>query len=336
MTPALLFPVAATLTATAAWLLVGAVRRYALRRQILDKPGPRASHTRPTPRGGGAGVVVALLVGGAFIVGTSDHGWRLGLALAGIGLVAWIGWLDDQRSLGVGSRLAAHVLSASALLPLAAALPAGNWLATGLGLLWWVFWGVSAINVVNFMDGIDGLIGLQMVVLGAHFALLGGDRAETLLFAAALTGSALGFLWWNWAPARIFLGDTGSGALGLAAVVGGLLVLRGERAGLVTTFLPLFPLFLDATLTIIARARRGERLTEAHRSHLYQRLANGGWGHARVSITYGVAAALAIAAAAAGPQYRATAVTTYLFVVTLAGLLLSRTAGEAQVRDEVR
>jgi Fuc2NAc and GlcNAc transferase len=319
------FLIAGGLTAAVAWFLVGLVRRYALRQQILDTPGPRASHTRPTPRGGGAGVVVALLCCGAVIVGSTGAGWRLGLALAGFGLVATIGWLDDRHSLAVGPRLLAHLVSAAAVLPLAATLPIGGGLETGLGLLWWLFWGVSAINVVNFMDGIDGLIGLQMVVLGIHFALLGGERADAALFAAALSGSALGFLWWNWAPARIFLGDTGSGALGLAVVVGGLLVIAEGRAGVVTTFLPLFPIFLDATLTIVARARRGERLTEAHRNHLYQRLANGGWGHARVSVAYGLAAALAIPAAMA-PQFRATAVTTYLVVVTLAWLLLSRSA----------
>jgi Fuc2NAc and GlcNAc transferase len=270
--------------------------------------------------------VVALLCGGAVIVGSTGAGWRLGLALAGIGLVATIGWLDDRHSLAVGPRLLAHLVSAAAVLPLAATLPIGGGLATGLGLLWWLFWGVSAINVVNFMDGIDGLIGLQAVILGVHFALLGEESAGTLLFAAALSGSALGFLWWNWAPARIFLGDTGSGALGLATVVGGLLVLAEGRAGLVVTFLPLFPIFLDATLTIVARWRRGERLTEAHRSHLYQRLANGGWGHARVSAVYGLAAALAITPAMAPPGYRTLAIATYVVVVTLVGLVLSRTA----------
>jgi UDP-N-acetylmuramyl pentapeptide phosphotransferase/UDP-N-acetylglucosamine-1-phosphate transferase len=275
---------------------------------------------------------VALLCCGAVIVGSTEAGWRLGLALAGIGLVATVGWVDDRRSLAIGPRLLAHLVSAAAVLPLAVTLPVAGGLATGLGLLWWLFWGVSAINVVNFMDGIDGLIGLQLVILGIHFAVLGGESAGNLLFAAALSGSALGFLWWNWAPARIFLGDSGSGALGLAAVVGGLLVLAGGRAGLVATFLPLFPIFLDATLTMIARARRGERLTEAHRSHLYQRLANGGWGHARVSVAYGLAAALAIPAAAT-PQFRTTAVTTYLVVVTLAWLRLSRAAASVSVRN---
>jgi Fuc2NAc and GlcNAc transferase len=312
--------------AALAWLLVGVVRRYALQQQIVDTPGPRASHTRPTPRGGGAGVVAALLAGSAFIVGTSDAGWRLALALAGILLVAVVGWLDDRRSLAVGPRLLVHLVSAAAAAPLAMTLPAGSWLAGGLGLLWWVFWGVSAINVVNFMDGIDGLIGLQVLILGVHFALLGHAHSDTLLFAAALSGSALGFLWWNWAPARIFLGDSGSGALGLAAVVGGILVLKTGKAGLVVTFLPLFPIFLDATLTMIARAQRGERLTVAHRSHLYQRLANGGWGHARVSAGYGVAAGLAIPVTAAPVSWRAATIVGYLLAVTLSGVTLSRLA----------
>ncbi len=279
-------------------------------------------------------MVLALLAGGAIILGTTGAGWRLGSALAGIGFVAWVGWLDDRRSLQVGPRLVAHVASAAAALPLAATLPGAGGPAAGFVLAWWLFWGVSAINVVNFMDGIDGLIGSQMAVFGIHLALVGGQRPDTLLYAAALCGSALGFLWWNWAPARIFLGDSGSGALGLAAAVGGILVLR-DGSGLVTTFLPLYPIFLDATLTLAARARRRERITQAHRSHLYQRLANGGWGHARVTLAYGAAAALAVVAAVSPVPYQRPVIAAYLVIVTLTGLALSRFADGVPVRSGI-
>lgn len=311
--------------ALASWALVGLVRRYALRQQILDQPGPRASHTRPTPRGGGAGIVLVLLAVG-LTAGRQEAGdWRLLPALLGIAIVAIIGWLDDQRSLGVGTRLAAHVVAATSVVPLAMTLPVESGLAMGLGLLWWTFWAVSAINVVNFMDGIDGLIGAQMVVFGVHLALQSGGRPLAVTFAAALSGSALGFLWWNWAPARIFLGDTGSGALGLTAVVGGVLALMGG-GNLVTAFLPLYPIFLDATVTLVQRGVRGERLTEAHRSHLYQRLANGGWGHARTSACYAAAAAAAIPAAAVALEHRTIAVVTYLLLVSAAAIVLGRVA----------
>jgi Fuc2NAc and GlcNAc transferase len=282
-----------TLTpALLSWLLVGAARRYALRHQILDHPGPRASHTQPTPRGGGLGLVAA-----ALLVLLTLPGVRLSapllLALAGVVLTAAIGWLDDRRSLGVRARLLAHVIAGTALLPLAlwpTAVPA--WMGVLAGF-WWAFWAVSAINVINFMDGIDGLIGSQALIFGAHLSLGGQPGGLAATIGLCLAGASAGFLLWNWPPARIFLGDVGSGALGLLFVLGGLLLMREGRASIVTAFLPLYPIFLDASVTLLRRLRRGEPVAEAHRSHLYQRLANGSWGHARVTLLY---AAVSLAA----------------------------------------
>jgi Fuc2NAc and GlcNAc transferase len=193
---------------------------------------------------------------------------------------------------------------------------------------WWVFWTVSAINVVNFMDGIDGLIGSQIALYSAYVVAASPSASYAAAFGAALAGAALGFLPWNWSPARIFLGDVGSGALGCAAVVAGLLAIRSTGLGIVGAYLPLFPLFLDGAATIVRRARRGERLTTPHRSHLYQRLANSAWGHARVSILYlvaaGAGAGVALWGATAGPVAGAAASCVYATAVAVTGWWLDR------------
>jgi len=281
--------------------LVGLVRWHALRRGLLDRPNARSSHLHATARGGGLGVVVALVatlavLGGA---GLRDHG-ALAAAVA-VMIVAAIGWVDDHGGSPVRLRLAVHLAAGVLLLPFVGEAPVPRPLV-GLSAAWWVFWTVSAINVVNFMDGIDGIIGLQALVMGTFVALLGAPDGEARVVGAAVVGTSLGFLYWNWSPARIFLGDVGSGALGVIAVVAGAALAREGRVGFIAAFAPLAPIFLDAALTLARRARRRERLSEAHRSHLYQRLANGGYGHARVSVGFGAASVLCAVAAAVFPQ----------------------------------
>jgi Fuc2NAc and GlcNAc transferase len=199
-----------------------------------------------------------------------------------------------------------------------------------MGLLgagvWWVFWGVSAVNVVNFMDGIDGLVGSQALIFGLHLAVLAGPTGGAGLFGSTLVGAAAGFLLWNWAPAKVFLGDAGSGGLGLAMVLGGALLMREREVGLIVAFLPLYPLFLDATITRLLRVLYGKGLMSAHRAHLYQRLANGGWGHARVTLLYAAAAASGVVIAVL-PSDRSSewaAMAGYAAVVLVVGLWLGQ------------
>jgi Fuc2NAc and GlcNAc transferase len=309
-------------------LLVGLVRRYAVRRALLDVPSERSSHRVPTPRGGGLGVVVACLVPVIVALRPMQRGaWSLAAALTGVAAVAVIGWLDDRGSLPVAPRLTVHLLAGLAVAWLATGVPGPFGVIGVAGAMWWVFWTASAINVTNFMDGIDGLIGLQALVFGGHLLLLHGGGEATVI-GAALAGSAAGFLAWNWAPARIFMGDVGSASLGVLMVVAGVLV--QQRTGLPTSvvFLPLYPLFLDATVTLFRRWRRGDRLVEAHRTHLYQRLANEGWGHARVSLLYGVAAASGIVVSSFDVPVRTVALLSYFGAVALAGFLLDRGLGK--------
>lgn len=330
MSPALGAAIAALLSLA----LVGLVRRYALRREVLDHPSERSSHAVPTPRGGGLGVVLAFLaVAGVSLAGPGTPEPGLLLALGATIAVALIGWIDDHRPLAVAPRMLAHLAAAAALAWFARDVP-GPAGAVGLvAALWWLFWTVSAINVTNFMDGIDGLIGLQALVFGVHVVVLArGGPAATL--GAALAGAAAGFLAWNWAPARIFLGDVGSAAIGYLMALLGVLLGRDAGVPVVAAFLPLYPIFLDAAATLVRRGRAGASLTQAHRDHLYQRLANQGWGHARVSALYGVAAAIGVFVARWNvPAVHPLPTASYFAAVALAGFLLDQTAGRQRSRS---
>jgi Fuc2NAc and GlcNAc transferase len=279
------------------------VRAAALRWGVLDHPGPRSSHEKVTPRGGGLAILVAL----GLCLALSTAGWlatRGGPAfLAGCAVVGAVGAWDDRFGLSPLTRLGFHLAAAGgfvwatgglARLPLPPPLdlalgPLGNALA--------VLWVVAVINFYNFLDGIDGLAGLQAVVTGLGFALAGLDPLSALV-GAALAGAAAGFLVYNWSPASIFMGDVGSGVLGYAFAALPFLAPDGTRPQAVLfAALSLWLFLADATFTLFRRAARGERLHEAHREHLYQRLVSSGWSHARVSAGMGLAAACLTAAA---------------------------------------
>jgi UDP-N-acetylmuramyl pentapeptide phosphotransferase/UDP-N-acetylglucosamine-1-phosphate transferase len=309
---------------------------YARHAGLVDVPNHRSSHSVPTPRGGGIAIVTSVLAVGAFETGQSvGELWPIALALLGaIAALAFVGWSDDRGSIRVGLRLAVHLVCGVAvalLVDVIAPLPGAMntaWLA------WWILWTMASINIVNFMDGLDGMIASQGIIYGIFlFALLSGSglAASLGLILAAACG---GFLFWNWSPAKMFMGDVGSGPLGLFFVIGGALALKGASASLV--FLPLFPLFLDALLTIVIRLRRRERLTDAHRSHLYQRLANGGYGHARVTSIYalaaGVGALVALSVKDAPTSRIAAAILLYVLLVLIGWKTLHERFLESPIR----
>jgi UDP-N-acetylmuramyl pentapeptide phosphotransferase/UDP-N-acetylglucosamine-1-phosphate transferase len=262
--------------------------RYARRRQLLDQPGQRRSHSVPTPRGGGIAIVLAVFGCAAPLLKLPWIPAAL-LALSLI-LVAVIGWWDDHAPLSARARVAVQVpasvlLAAVALgtLPVAPALP----LAVALGgfIALSTTW---SINLHNFMDGINGFLTLQALWVFGMVAGLGalglphGLGAVPVLLAAA----CLGFLPFNFPRARIFLGDVGSGALGfLIAAVLWLAALREPRWFGVGLLL-LSSFLIDATATLTYRFWRGRRWYSAHREHLYQWLVRRGWSHARIVICY--------------------------------------------------
>jgi UDP-N-acetylmuramyl pentapeptide phosphotransferase/UDP-N-acetylglucosamine-1-phosphate transferase len=201
----------------------------------------------------------------------------LGIVL-GAAFLAVVSWIDDLRGLSPLVRLLVQV---GAVIIGLAALPEQHSLSQlALSGLVWVWW----INLFNFMDGIDGLAGSEAAALGAGLLLFAsvGSGADPALreLDAALTGAAIGFLAWNWSPARIFLGDVGSVPLGY--VLGFLLLDLAVRGyWRIALILPLYFL-ADATITLARRLLRGERVWQAHREHFYQRAVRRGLGHAAV------------------------------------------------------
>jgi Fuc2NAc and GlcNAc transferase len=251
--------------------------------------------------------------------------WPLLASFLGVLAVAAIGWIDDHGGLAVRLRLVAHAAAAGTLLPLVLLPDAVPAWPVPLAVAWWIFCAIAAANVVNFIDGIDGLIGLTALLYGGFAAVAGGSGGAASGSGLALAGAAAGFLFWNWSPARIFLGDVGSGALGFVIVIVGVLLMRETGRGIIMTFLPLWPIVLDASATLVTRWRRREPLTQAHRSHLYQRLANGGWGHAKVSLLFGFGALVGAACAALPPGIdRTVAAACYLVATLVVGVALER------------
>ena len=271
-------------------LLSAIVLRYVRARGVLDVPGDRSSHLAPTPRGGGLAVVCVVLVGVALLLATGRLPSNGGAALLGGGaLIALVGWRDDVRGVPARARLAVHLVAAIWAVAWLGGLPrlvvgsdiahlgaAGSVLAV-LGIVW-------AINLYNFMDGIDGLAAGEATVVGLlATTLLAGRNPSLAAVAAIVAGAAAGFLTWNWQPARIFMGDVGSGFLGFVLAT---LALASENAGAVPALVWLLLLavfFVDATVTLLRRVVRRERWYAAHRDHAYQRATRSGWSHAQVT-----------------------------------------------------
>jgi Fuc2NAc and GlcNAc transferase len=282
--------------ALAALLLTGMLRRYALARSLLDIPNERSSHVVPTPRGGGVAIAVVMLLAllWLFLRGWLDQSLLAVLAGAGA-LVALVGLIDDLGHVPARWRLLVHFGAAAwalvwlgGLAPLQVfsfALDLG-WVGHALGVVW-VVW---LLNLYNFMDGIDGIAGVEAVTVCAGGALLfalspAGASAwpVPLLLAAAVTG----FLVWNFPRARIFMGDAGSGFVGLML---GIFSVQAAQVApeLFWAWVILLGAFVvDATLTLLRRVRRGERFYAAHRSHAYQYASRRYGGHARVALAFG-------------------------------------------------
>jgi len=280
------------------------VRRWALSHAVLDIPNERSSHSVPTPRGGGLAIAVVVLAGVAILERLHLVLPRSALALVGGGLlVALVGWLDDRHEVRPWLRIVAHAAAAAWTVAWLGGMPSltigagaahlglGGTLLAMLGIVW-------LTNLYNFMDGIDGLAAAEAFVVASAGALLLAARGAPLALVALLVAAAAaGFLVWNWPPARLFMGDVGSGFLGYS--FGGL-ALASENARALPALLWLVllgPFFVDATVTLLRRMARGERWYAAHRMHAYQRAVQAGWSHRQVTVLVaGLSGALAAAA----------------------------------------
>lgn len=254
-------------------VLTSLYRRYLLKNSLLDKPNARSSHIIPTPRGGGV-VFMAVGIVYALIYGVVNE-QSLYIHLSGLlATLTFLGFMDDRLNLSAKSRLLIQMviigLGLYLLLPTGFTLFDGflpQWLLYGLlffGLVWYV-------NLYNFMDGIDGISGLQTLAILTGLSLFYFYHTPILLIFAAVT---LGFLVWNFPPAKIFMGDSGSVPLGF--LTGFLLVLfagQNQQDLIIALILPLYYI-MDATITLLKRIVRREKIWEAHRSHFYQMVTN--------------------------------------------------------------
>jgi len=313
----------------------------------VDRPRDRGAHHRPTPTAGGLGIISGAAAGLiVFALGAPPgvEAGKIAAAFAGAAALGLFGALDDLYGFGARAKLLIQVALAVAFAVLVArieAIPLASGFALPLGpvigVLGTALWLVVAVNAVNFMDGVNGLAAGATAIALAAFgaaALFGGAGA---LGAAALIGAAaaLGFLPWNFPKARLFQGD--AGALFSSFLLAGLAVIGAGTDGRGPVFLlfaplAMLPLLADVLLTLLRRARAGERLLDAHKGHLYQRwFATHGASHAGVSWRVWAATAgfsgAALAVRSARPDVQTAVFAAGVVAAALAWAMLSRRCG---------
>lgn len=271
----LLLPV----VAGAALFMTGALRRYALVRSLIDIPNARSSHSVPTPRGGGVAIVLSFLLALSLLATWEMVALPLAWALLGSGGgVAILGFLDDHGHIAARWRLLGHFAAAIWALFWLNGLPSINAFGFSLDLGWlghvlaavYLVW---LLNLYNFMDGIDGIASVEAICVclgGALLGIAGSSQPMEFFTPLLLAAAVMGFLFWNFPPARIFMGDAGSGFLGITL---GVLSLQAAWVApqFLWSWLILLGVFIvDATFTLLRRLLRGDKVYEAHRSHAYQ------------------------------------------------------------------
>ena len=254
------------------WLVTGCLRHYALKKKVLDIPNQRSAHSAPMPRGGGLAFVLGFLVllGVALWTGQVVFTTFIAIFFSAF-LVASLGFVDDYFSLSAKWRFGGHVIAA------------GWYVGAVFSLVWW-------INLFNFMDGIDGLAAIETISIcccgSVLFALDG--QVSLIYFPLLLAFLVLGFLVWNFPRARIFMGDVGSGFLGL--LMGIFTLMAGQKHfSLLCAWFILNGVFLcDASLTLVRRLYTRQNIFQAHAQHVYQRTARHFNSHSKVSLSVGL------------------------------------------------
>ena len=277
-------------SAAGVWITI----RLADKVGIIDVPNQRSSHTVPIPRMGGiAMVAAAILPLGCWAwlaAGEMFHDRGLPHTMIFALAMSVLGFWDDLRSLSPLFRFLVQIAAAtlalwavsvllSKSLPAGWTLPGVAWIVTG------IFWIVWMLNLYNFMDGIDGLAGGEAAVAASFFFLIfayfgeSGWAVANLFVAAA----SMGFLVFNWPPAQVFMGDSGSAFLGAFFGMQSVIAALSTPVPFLVLVLPFANFILDTTATLIRRMLRGEKWYEAHRSHYYQRMTNLGLSHSKVT-----------------------------------------------------
>lgn len=285
----------------ASYIGVGYYLRWSEKNEVFAIPNERSSHTEPMPLGGGIVIVIICLIAyvgiSRYLPGTFSWGF-----FSGALMIALVSFVDDIHSIAFPWRLLVHSLAAILLI-----LDVDTWHGISMlghiklgnfGYILTFLWIVWMVNSYNFMDGIDGLAGLQAVIAGLGWLVLGYilQMPAIFLFSGVIAVASLGFLIHNWNPAKIFMGDVGSAFLGFTFAA--LPLIARERASKNPDLLPIaavlfvwFFLF-DSVVTILRRAVRREKIWQAHREHLFQRLILSGLSHRRVTTFYGVLASV--------------------------------------------
>ncbi|MCR4376647.1 MAG: undecaprenyl/decaprenyl-phosphate alpha-N-acetylglucosaminyl 1-phosphate transferase [Rhodospirillales bacterium] len=275
------------------WLMIKRVR-------ILDHPNERSSHSNPTPRSGGIAIVMTFFIGLAVfrLMGDDaaleqDYFWTFAGAAA---LIAVVSIFDDLADMSFRAKLGAQAFAA--IIVMAFGVVVDQLYVPGLGQVQLGVWGyaltflwiVGLTNAFNFMDGIDGIAAGTALVASVAFAAVTLSQGSSFIYLVSLivAGSVAGFLFWNWQPAKIFMGDSGSQFLGFVLAV--LAVIAGRFDASHTSYLVMPLLFghfiWDTAYTFFRRLKNGERVTQAHRTHLYQLMTQMGLQHVHVTLVY--------------------------------------------------
>jgi Fuc2NAc and GlcNAc transferase len=279
---------------------VDSVRQWCVKRELFDVPNERSSHTVPTPFGGGV-VIVVLTLTFYIVYGliTDTVSWAYVFGAVSISMISWF---DDFVPIRSIYRFAIHSLAAGVAIFEIGTLQLESfhiestpWLTIPFTFLW-IVW---LTNAYNFMDGIDGIAATQAITAGIGWFLFGFvlNVPEISYFGAVLFASNLGFLIHNWSPAKIFMGDVGSAFLGFTFAVIPLMFQDGipGRRGLIFAICAVALFLIDSIYTFSRRLLKGERVWEAHRTHIFQKLVIKGFSHKFVTLAYGILSLIIIA-----------------------------------------
>ncbi|WP_159811543.1 glycosyltransferase family 4 protein [Pseudomonas sp. 18058] len=274
------------------WVGTYVLRRYALSKSLIDVPNERSSHTVPTPRGGGVATIISFLLALPVLNGLGLIADDIAYSLLGAGaLVAVVGFVDDHGHVPARWRLLGHFVAAGWALFWMNGLPSISILGASVDLAWMgnilaVIYLVWVLNLYNFMDGIDGIASVQaiFVCLGMCVNYWSSGHSNLLILPLSLSAAVAGFLYWNFPPARIFMGDAGSGFLGLML---GVLAIQAAWASpeLLWCWIILTSVFfVDATWTLFRRLISGKKVYQAHCSHAYQHASKAAGSHFKVTM----------------------------------------------------
>lgn len=317
-------------------------RQYSLSRNWLDIPNQRSSHDRPIPRGAGLIVAPLCLIGYLLAIQLTGNRFSWGYFLGAI-LVALVSWIDDLHNISFVWRLPMHLLAAILVLS-----SEGYWSAFSIGdgsyplssvgpaiTLLWVVW---VINAYNFMDGIDGIAGLQGLTAAAAWALIAVQLENGIfLYSLIIFSSLTAFIFHNWHPAKVFIGDVGSAFLGFTFASMPLMIAREVPTKTdilpIVSILILWPFIFDTVVTLIRRSLRGEMIWQAHRKHLYQLLIISNLSQSTVAILYGVFAVLTSIAAVLLINELVNPIFLVGLVAVISGFFAIAVAGMYQIRS---